>query len=369
MASFVKPDSVLARTAREVMAAHAGGAGPQEGMTTCPICGEPLPCTSGRRAAEVLFAAGLAELSGLIDAARGGLGPAPSLDLPGRLANAGTEPATPPGSGDAPDSSEPQPDASARAPESGGSGSGPAGPESGAPGQLVGSVQVPADDDPLLLGPPLFTQQNRPLDSPRFTPSAHPGVRPEASADTEQATKTAAEAERAVRTGAEAEPAAKTAADAGPEPSGDGQHEPARTGATAPVPSRPDAASRSASAQPGASTQPGKSAQPGETTQPGKPITGGPEQPAGDPPSGLPGAGARRPAPVPQEPGQASGPAGVKPGPGDDTQAPSPFLRRPGRTGSPGGSGQARGGRPGQSATPQGDDDSSPEHPEKPASS
>ena len=82
VATFVKPDSVLARTAREVMQAHGGGAGPRDGMITCPVCGEPLPCTSGRAAAEVLFAAGLAESSGLVDAARGGLGPASPLGLP-----------------------------------------------------------------------------------------------------------------------------------------------------------------------------------------------------------------------------------------------------------------------------------------------
>jgi hypothetical protein len=78
----VKPDSVLARTAREVMAAHAGGAGPRAGLTVCPVCGEPLPCASGRAAAEVLFAAGLAESSGLIDAARAGLGTSSPLGLP-----------------------------------------------------------------------------------------------------------------------------------------------------------------------------------------------------------------------------------------------------------------------------------------------
>src|SRR4051794_35812987 len=74
--TLVKPDSVLARTARESLEAHAGGAGPREGMTICPVCGEPLPCPTGRAAAEVLFAAGLAQSSGLIDASRQGLGPA-----------------------------------------------------------------------------------------------------------------------------------------------------------------------------------------------------------------------------------------------------------------------------------------------------
>ena len=75
--TYVDPDSVLARTAREMVEAHAGGAGPREGMTICPVCGEPLPCSSGRAAAEVLFAAGLAESSGLVAAARKGMGLSP----------------------------------------------------------------------------------------------------------------------------------------------------------------------------------------------------------------------------------------------------------------------------------------------------
>jgi hypothetical protein len=78
--TYVNPDSVLARTAREMLEAHAGGGGPREGMMTCPVCGEPLPCSSGRAAAEVLFAAGLAESSGLVAAARAGA--ASPLGLP-----------------------------------------------------------------------------------------------------------------------------------------------------------------------------------------------------------------------------------------------------------------------------------------------
>ncbi|HEY7273952.1 MAG TPA: hypothetical protein VH502_14565, partial [Actinoplanes sp.] len=74
--TYVKPDSVLARTAREVVEAHAGGSGPRGGMMACPVCGQSLPCPTGRAAAEVLFAAGLAQSSGLVDASRGGLGPA-----------------------------------------------------------------------------------------------------------------------------------------------------------------------------------------------------------------------------------------------------------------------------------------------------
>src|SRR5690348_4572806 len=72
--AFVDPDSVLARTAQQMLAAHAGGAGPSEGMTECPVCGEPLPCPAGRSAAEVVEAAGLAEASGLIAVHRQGLG-------------------------------------------------------------------------------------------------------------------------------------------------------------------------------------------------------------------------------------------------------------------------------------------------------
>ncbi|WP_203726165.1 hypothetical protein, partial [Paractinoplanes durhamensis] len=68
--AFVDPDSVLAQTAREMLAAHAGGAGPSEGMMECPVCGEPLPCPAGRSAAEVLEAAGLAEASGLVAMSR-----------------------------------------------------------------------------------------------------------------------------------------------------------------------------------------------------------------------------------------------------------------------------------------------------------
>ncbi|MFL6112668.1 MAG: hypothetical protein ACJ786_15140, partial [Catenulispora sp.] len=70
--AFVDPDSVLARTALGMLEAHGGGAGPSEGMTECPVCGAPLPCPVGRAAAEVVEAAGLAEASGLLAAARQG---------------------------------------------------------------------------------------------------------------------------------------------------------------------------------------------------------------------------------------------------------------------------------------------------------
>ena len=68
------PDSILARTAREVLEAHAGGHGPGDGLTVCPACGERLPCAAGQAAAEVVVAAGLAEESGLVAASRRGLG-------------------------------------------------------------------------------------------------------------------------------------------------------------------------------------------------------------------------------------------------------------------------------------------------------
>jgi hypothetical protein len=68
--AFVNPDSVLARTAREMLAAHGGGEGPRGELTICPVCYENLPCPAGVAAAEVLAAAGLAEASGLVSAAR-----------------------------------------------------------------------------------------------------------------------------------------------------------------------------------------------------------------------------------------------------------------------------------------------------------
>src|SRR5690242_7624641 len=72
--AFVDPESVLARTAREVLEAHAGGRGPGDGTSVCPACGQRLPCAAGQSAAEVVAAAGLAEASGLTAAARQGLG-------------------------------------------------------------------------------------------------------------------------------------------------------------------------------------------------------------------------------------------------------------------------------------------------------
>ncbi|MDT4990920.1 MAG: hypothetical protein QOH97_812 [Actinoplanes sp.] len=266
VATFVKPDSVLARTAREVVDAHAGGAGPRAGLTACPVCGEPLPCSTGRAAAEVLFAAGLAESSGLIDAARGGRGAPGPLELPAdRLpvasAYAATGPSTAPlvpdllsagsSTSDAAVSSASTPgelpfsgpgvaagsagstpsadglagvtpaawgsaDVPPRAPDpltgpvpASGYGRpdlvaeqsgltlaepvepgvhlGPSGPgpldvgldaapparsEPPAPSAWSEPPAPPVDVDPLLLGPPVFTQQNRPLDAPQYTHTA-----------------------------------------------------------------------------------------------------------------------------------------------------------------------------------------------------
>ena len=79
--AIVNPDSVLARTAWEMLEHHAGG----DDMTLCPACGERLPCPVGRSAAQVLAAAGLAEFSGLVAAAREGL-PVPDAPYASPLA-------------------------------------------------------------------------------------------------------------------------------------------------------------------------------------------------------------------------------------------------------------------------------------------
>ena len=97
---YVKPDSVLARTAREMVEAHFGGSGPRDGVTVCPTCGDPLPCAAGRAAAEVLAAAGLAQTaraSGLVQAARQGLpmgagAPSPLGQTPVAQAHVGSGP-------------------------------------------------------------------------------------------------------------------------------------------------------------------------------------------------------------------------------------------------------------------------------------
>src|SRR3954470_5753518 len=97
--AFVSPDSVLAKMAREMLKAH-GGDSPAEDMVICPVCGEPLPCTAGRAAAEVVEAAGLAESSGLIAAARGVPGASP-LGLPATATQQATV-ALPPSASPAP---------------------------------------------------------------------------------------------------------------------------------------------------------------------------------------------------------------------------------------------------------------------------
>ena len=231
--TFVNPDSVLARTAREMMEAHAGGAGPREGMTICPVCSRPLPCPSGRAAAEVLLAAGLAQSSGLISASRQGSASSPlglpmpeqapvGLPMPEQAPVAGSQaaesfgyagsPALPEVSFDQPPSvaafgNEPsslsgwQPPSPNHDPvdtpiEEEPSGLSFSVPESAAPDDdarmrfeassarvpsaaAAETVEVPRDDvDPLLLGPPLYTQQNRPLDAPQFRPSAGPPAYP-----------------------------------------------------------------------------------------------------------------------------------------------------------------------------------------------
>lgn len=61
---FINPDSVLARTAREMIAAH-GGSGQTGDDGVCPLCGDPLPCATAAGAAEVVAAAGMGQLSGL----------------------------------------------------------------------------------------------------------------------------------------------------------------------------------------------------------------------------------------------------------------------------------------------------------------
>ena len=85
------PESVLARTARQMLEAHAG-----EGLMFCPACGDRLPCPAARAAAEVVAAAGLAESSGLVRAAREGRGPQTS-DAAGDVRAPGADPyAAPP---------------------------------------------------------------------------------------------------------------------------------------------------------------------------------------------------------------------------------------------------------------------------------
>ncbi|WP_268240501.1 hypothetical protein, partial [Mangrovihabitans endophyticus] len=138
--TFIDPGSVLARTAREMLAAHGGGTGPRDGTAPCPVCGEPLPCASGRAAAEVLFAAGLAEESGLISAARPTRAPESPLGVPASSAPAPTGvPASSPGA----PSPSPAPAPAAGSPASP-SASGSPSASAGADGALVADGGAPA---------------------------------------------------------------------------------------------------------------------------------------------------------------------------------------------------------------------------------
>lgn len=57
--AIVKADSVLAATAREMLAAHGGPAPPGGALPLCARCGAVLPCPPVRAATQVLAAAGL----------------------------------------------------------------------------------------------------------------------------------------------------------------------------------------------------------------------------------------------------------------------------------------------------------------------
>ncbi len=56
---FVNPDSVLAVTAAEIIAAHGPAGEPDGAFEPCRRCGEPSPCGPVRGATQVLLAAGL----------------------------------------------------------------------------------------------------------------------------------------------------------------------------------------------------------------------------------------------------------------------------------------------------------------------
>ena len=542
-------------------------------MTTCPVCGEPLPCASGRAAAEVLFAAGLAELSGLVDAARGGLGAAgaspgsgsPTGAVLGGTASAGQTGAAsgprplplfagpvpgvptglgvggaaegsrgvglPPGVGgvarphgrtpleagleigpaesarpageSVPDplaagtgrgspggralapstpaavqsvpvivpfaaqsgtvvvppaaavpviapptavaaqpmpviappslpvapsvpsvaqptpafASNPRPAVAQPAPSAAapaGAAPSSAGLSAAAPSRPVSKpAEAPADVDPLLLGPPLFTQQNRPLDAPQFTPSARQSARrgvPEASAEPDRATGSGPGLGAPGQLGGGGPDAPTRAGQAGSavDPAAEGRRVPEPVAGVAQPASQPPPAgpgplgTPSPLGQPGASGQPGMSGgsgqaessgepaglgrsgpadhlaaagaaawpptQPGRsgppagppqsasTHQPGKPMFGGPqsEQAVSRLPSGLTGAGAQPPVPAAPAPGQASGlvaQSGATPEQTGEAQSQSPFLPRPAATpGQPAGAPSQPAGGPGQLA-------------------
>jgi hypothetical protein len=145
---YVKPDSVLARTAQDMVEAHFGGFGPRDGYTVCPQCGDPLPCAAGRAAAEVLAAAGLArtsQASGLIQAARQG--------PPDRQS-----PSIPPGGADplgapSPLGQPPRPQDGPPQPQFGPPPSGPAVPGQVAPGQVAPGQVAPGQVAPGQVAP------------------------------------------------------------------------------------------------------------------------------------------------------------------------------------------------------------------------
>jgi hypothetical protein len=117
-------------------------------------------------------------------------------------------------------------------------------------------VPVPEPEpeiDPLLLGPPLFAQQNRPLDAPRFTRTARPAEQPP-------------------------QPAAATRQDS-PAP------DPSRAGGW-PAPSGP--APQNLADHPGVPDHPGEPGHPGVLDHPGEPRQLAPAAPPAGPPAGRP---------------------------------------------------------------------------------
>jgi hypothetical protein len=351
--TYVKPDSVLARTAREVVEAHAGGAGPRDGMTACPVCGQPLPCSTGRAAAEVLFAAGLAQSSGLVEKSRGGLGPAagqapfgaPAVPYPATPAavlsvppnpapaavtpHASAAPAAvaPPPAAAAPPAPAAFPAAASAAPPA------PAAFPAAASAAAAIDVDLPGDEldapsagfdrpvadfdtpalaapveappavaepepteeiDPLLLGPPIYDRQNRPLDAPQFTPSARapgePAPAPGSWPDHAQASPIQAPAQPA----AAAAPTAPAGWAAGSGPAG-------WAAGSEPAPTWPAAAPRPPLADPQSSRPPqAATPAPPEVTQ-AVPVAAPPVPPVGHQTTTAP---LRRPARPPLEPPQ-----------------------------------------------------------------
>ena len=161
--TFVDPDSLLARTAQEVLAAHAGGRGPTDEVTECPSCGNRLPCPAGQAAAEVVTAAGLAEESGLIAASRQGLGE-PAADEPAgteyRPRRAARDDDASPSAGPDPGAKEGSFPSTATAPA-----------EEDVPGRSAAGGAVADEAEVLAEALPPNWRQNRPLDAPEFIPA------------------------------------------------------------------------------------------------------------------------------------------------------------------------------------------------------